>query len=68
MSSMNIPLMLHEHGRGTVEELDREIRAVTERLAQLHQQRAIVRAHIALGEAFAATLHPLIVEDAHASA
>jgi hypothetical protein len=65
MSSMNIPLMLHEHGRNTVEELDREIRAVTERLALLHQQRAIVRAHIALGEAFAPMVQQVALEFGH---
>ena len=65
MSSMNIPLMLHEHGRNTVEELDREIRAVTERLALLHQQRAIVRAHIALGEAFAPLVQHAALEIGH---
>ena len=51
MSSMNIPLMLQEHGRATIEELDREIRAATERLAQLIQQRVMVQAHMTLGEA-----------------
>lgn len=52
MTSMNIPLMLQEHGKATVEDLDREIRSTTERLAQLCQQRATVQAHIALEYAF----------------
>ena len=51
MTSMNIPLMLQEHGRATIEELDREIRAATERLAHLIQQRVMVQAHMTLGEA-----------------
>lgn len=52
MTSMNIPLMLQEHGKATVEDLDREIRSTTERLAQLCQQRSIVQAHMMLGYAF----------------
>jgi antitoxin component HigA of HigAB toxin-antitoxin module len=52
MTSMNVPLMLQEHGKATVEDLDREIRSTTERLAVLCQRRAIVLAHIALGQAF----------------
>lgn len=67
MSSMNIPLMLHEHGRATIEELDREIRATTERLAHLIQQRVMVQAHMTLGEATQRAAVLSVLEEPHAT-
>lgn len=67
MSSMNIPLMLHEHGRATIEELDREIRATTERLAQLVQQRVMVQAHMTLSEAAQRAAITPVLEEPHAT-
>lgn len=67
MTSMNIPLMLHEHGRATIEELDREIRTTTERLAQLVQQRVMVQAHMALSEASQRAVITPALEDSHAA-
>lgn len=67
MTSMNIPLMLQEHGRATIEELDREIRTTTERLAQLVQQRVMVQAHMALSEASQRAVITAIAEDSHAA-
>lgn len=67
MTSMNIPLMLQEHGRATIEELDREIRTTTERLAHLVQQRVMVQAHMALSEASQRAVITPIAEDSHAA-
>lgn len=67
MTSMNIPLMLQEHGRGTIDELDREIRATTERLAQLVHQRVMVQAHMTLGEATQRAAVIAVLEEPHAT-
>jgi lipase chaperone LimK len=67
MTSMNIPLMLQEHGRATVDELDREIRAMTERLAQLVHQRVMVQAHMTLGEATQRAAVIAVLEEPHAT-
>lgn len=68
MTGMNIPLMLREHGQPTIEELDREIRATTERLTHLVHQRVATQAHMLLGDSMQRAVATSATQEAHHAA
>jgi len=56
--TVNIPRMLDDHAQTTLEELDREITQLVDRLTQLVQHRATIETHLRVQAAFARASEP----------
>lgn len=56
--SMNIPLMLKDHGPTTLAELDEEIARLVSRIADLAHRRSMIQTHLAVQQAFVPDLEP----------
>jgi len=44
--TFNLPLMLQEHGPGTIAEIDRDIKATVEQLGVLLRRRSVIELHL----------------------
>jgi predicted component of type VI protein secretion system len=56
--TVNIPRMLDDHAEATLDELDREITALVDRLTQLVQHRATIETHLRVQAAFSRPAEP----------
>jgi hypothetical protein len=51
--SINIPLMVSDHGQPEIEALDAEISRLVERIADLSHRRSLIHTHVKVQQAFA---------------